>query len=185
MIQLLRGNSSTLNASQQIFAEGQPVFEKDTQKLKIGNGVDIYSALKYIGESSGSSGQDEAVYYKGDNSSWYYHDEFWFDINSNVRLSIRVFTNEDMGGSGYNLGTTYEILKINMNNRFTSLKSNIIGFWGNIASTPNSTWISSVYKSNLGVSVKFKSDYLSLSQLQDAAGDFLLHVLSCDTLIAS
>ena len=51
MIQLLRGNSSTLNASQQIFAEGQPIFEKDTQKLKIGNGVDIYSALKYIGES--------------------------------------------------------------------------------------------------------------------------------------
>lgn len=55
MIQLLRGNSSTLNASQQIFAEGQPIFEKDTQKLKIGNGVDIYSALKYIGESGGSS----------------------------------------------------------------------------------------------------------------------------------
>lgn len=55
MIQLLRGNSSTLNASQQVFAEGQPIFEKDTQKLKIGNGVDTYSALKYIGESNGSA----------------------------------------------------------------------------------------------------------------------------------
>ena len=58
MIQLLRGNRSTLNASQQIFAEGQPIFEKDTQKLKIGNGVDIYSALKYIGQSSGSASLD-------------------------------------------------------------------------------------------------------------------------------
>ena len=55
MIQLLRGNSSTLNASQQIFAEGQPIFEKDTQKLKIGNGVDTYSVLKYIGNNISGS----------------------------------------------------------------------------------------------------------------------------------
>lgn len=55
MIQFLRGQASQLHSSQQIFAAGQPIFEQDTQKLKIGNGVDTYSALKYIGESGGSS----------------------------------------------------------------------------------------------------------------------------------
>lgn len=52
MIQFLRGQASQLHSSQQIFAAGQPIFEQDTQKLKIGNGVDTYSVLKYIGESS-------------------------------------------------------------------------------------------------------------------------------------
>ena len=50
-IQFLRGNASTLNSSQQVFLSGQPIFEQDTGKLKIGNGSDVYSALKYIGES--------------------------------------------------------------------------------------------------------------------------------------
>lgn len=55
-IQFLRGNASTLNSSQQVFLPGQPIFEQDTGKLKIGNGSDVYSALSYIGESgSGSS----------------------------------------------------------------------------------------------------------------------------------
>ena len=71
MIQLLRGNSSTLNASQQIFAEGQPIFEKDTQKLKIGNGVDTYSVLKYIGESSDIVPTASLV--NDDVTNWYYN----------------------------------------------------------------------------------------------------------------
>lgn len=58
MIQFLRGNKSQLEASQTIFGDGQPIFEKDTGQLKVGNGVDVFSSLPYVGEglSSGLSG---------------------------------------------------------------------------------------------------------------------------------
>ena len=51
MIQFLRGTQAALNSSQQIFAEGQPIYEKDTHQLKIGDGVNNYSGLPYIGNS--------------------------------------------------------------------------------------------------------------------------------------
>lgn len=54
MIQLLRGTKSQLDSYQTVIAEGQPVFEKDTGQLKIGNGSAIYSALPYVGASSES-----------------------------------------------------------------------------------------------------------------------------------
>ena len=52
MIQFLRGNKSQLEASQTIFGDGQPIFEKDTGQLKVGNGVDVFSSLPYVGASS-------------------------------------------------------------------------------------------------------------------------------------
>lgn len=51
MIQFLRGTQAALNSSQQIFPEGQPIYEKDTHQLKIGDGVNNYSGLPYIGSS--------------------------------------------------------------------------------------------------------------------------------------
>lgn len=54
MIQLLRGTKSQLDSYQTVIAEGQPVFEKDTGQLKIGNGSSIYSALPYVGTASSS-----------------------------------------------------------------------------------------------------------------------------------
>lgn len=51
MIQFLRGTQAALNSSQQIFPEGQPIYEKDTHQLKIGDGVNNYSGLPYIGNS--------------------------------------------------------------------------------------------------------------------------------------
>lgn len=57
MIQLLRGTKSQLDSYQTVIAEGQPVFEKDTGQLKIGNGSSIYSALPYVGASGGGSGE--------------------------------------------------------------------------------------------------------------------------------
>lgn len=71
MIQFLRGQASQLHSSQQIFAAGQPVFEQDTQKLKIGNGVDTYSVLKYIGESSDIVPTASLV--NDDVTNWYYN----------------------------------------------------------------------------------------------------------------
>lgn len=50
-IKLRRGQSSTFASNNPILAEGEPAFELDTGKLKIGNGVDAYNDLDYISGS--------------------------------------------------------------------------------------------------------------------------------------
>lgn len=55
MLQLLRGTSEAVAASNPKLEAGQPFFELDTQKLKIGNGVSNYNDLLYIGGNSSSS----------------------------------------------------------------------------------------------------------------------------------
>lgn len=80
-IQFLRGNASTLNSSQQVFLSGQPIFEQDTGKLKIGNGSDVYSALKYIGDSGGGSPQLEVVSNEDDS-------QHYVDLSPSLRLAF-------------------------------------------------------------------------------------------------
>lgn len=53
-IQFLRGTKSTLSNSNQIFLAGQPVFESDSGQLKIGDGVNSFSNLPYVGEGLSS-----------------------------------------------------------------------------------------------------------------------------------
>lgn len=53
MIQFLRGDKASLEASEYIPADGQPIYEKDTNLLKVGNGSSNYSALPYLGYSTG------------------------------------------------------------------------------------------------------------------------------------
>ena len=62
-IQFLRGTKSTLSSSNQIFLAGQPVFESDSGQLKIGDGVNSFSNLPYVGEglSSGLSGGSKYI----------------------------------------------------------------------------------------------------------------------------
>lgn len=79
MIQFLRGTQAALNSSPQIFAEGQPIYEKDTHQLKIGDGVNSYSGLPYVGGSTGSSYE---VHFDPNNSSW----NGYVDLNDNIRL---------------------------------------------------------------------------------------------------
>lgn len=55
MLQLLRGTSEAVAASNPKLEAGQPFFELDTQKLKIGNGTSNYNDLLYIGGNSSSS----------------------------------------------------------------------------------------------------------------------------------
>ena len=55
-IQFLRGTKSTLSSSNQIFLAGQPVFESDSGQLKIGDGVNSFSNLPYVGEGLSSGG---------------------------------------------------------------------------------------------------------------------------------
>ena len=49
-IQLKRGKASSWLTLNPILAPGEPGFEIDTGKIKIGNGVDTWLSLKYIGE---------------------------------------------------------------------------------------------------------------------------------------
>lgn len=49
MIQLLRGTHDSLTKTNRVIGDGQPVFELDTFRLKIGNGTLNYNDLPYIG----------------------------------------------------------------------------------------------------------------------------------------
>lgn len=51
MIQLLRGLSGATGLSSLVLSAGQPFYETDTQKLKIGDGSSTYESLNYIGSS--------------------------------------------------------------------------------------------------------------------------------------
>ena len=50
-IQLKRGKSSSWNSLNPILNPGEPGFEIDTGKLKIGNGVNSWRNLSYVGDS--------------------------------------------------------------------------------------------------------------------------------------
>lgn len=87
MIQFLRGTQAALNSSQQIFPEGQPIYEKDTHQLKIGDGVNNYSGLPYIGGSSG--GQSD---YPSERINISSHPDlgtysYYFDLSDNLRFT--------------------------------------------------------------------------------------------------
>ena len=49
-IQLKRGKASSWITLNPVLAPGEPGFEIDTGKIKIGNGVDAWLSLKYVGE---------------------------------------------------------------------------------------------------------------------------------------
>lgn len=184
MIQFLRGTSSQLQSSDQIFAAGQPIFESDSGQLKIGNGFSTFANLPYVGQLGTASSVGPA-YYVGDNTSWWNHDEFYIDLNDSIRYSARTFNSIDLSGTRYILGDTYEYMVTSLQTYFTSLKSNYIGLWGQITMAPDSTWMSGLYISNLGVCANFKSDYFTSDQIADKRFSFIIHVLSCDTLTSA
>ena len=51
-LQLKRGTAKAFRLANPILLEGQPAFETDTFKLKIGNGKTRYNCLPYIGEDN-------------------------------------------------------------------------------------------------------------------------------------
>lgn len=55
-IRLKRGTAAGWISADPILAAGEPGFETDTGKLKIGNGVDEWTALPYLAGEGGSSG---------------------------------------------------------------------------------------------------------------------------------
>lgn len=60
IFQFVRGTSTTLVASNRIFRDGEPVYERDTRRLKVGDGVTPYQGLSYIGGDV-SGGTDDAA----------------------------------------------------------------------------------------------------------------------------
>lgn len=50
--QLKRGSKEALNRVNPLLAEGEPCVELDTGKFKIGNGVDYWNDLNYVGEQN-------------------------------------------------------------------------------------------------------------------------------------
>jgi hypothetical protein len=48
MIQIKRGKASDFSTQEVILHAGQPGFEKDTKRLKIGDGVTDWDSLEYI-----------------------------------------------------------------------------------------------------------------------------------------
>lgn len=55
-IQVRRDTSANWASVNPTPAEGEPCFETDTGKLKIGNGQQPYNSLPYIGSNGGSTG---------------------------------------------------------------------------------------------------------------------------------
>lgn len=58
MIQFLRGTSTAVSNENPVLAAGQPFFETDTNKIKIGNGVNQYNSLPYINPDATQSAVD-------------------------------------------------------------------------------------------------------------------------------
>lgn len=54
-IKLKRGQSSSWTNLNPVLAPGEPGFELDTGRLKIGNGVDAWNKLSYVGEQDSPS----------------------------------------------------------------------------------------------------------------------------------
>lgn len=93
MIQFARGTSSVAASSNSILSAGQPFFETDTNKLKIGNGTASYNDLPYIG---GSGGKKYATVVVGTSTAGYTADQVDFlcdgvddqvEINEAISLS--------------------------------------------------------------------------------------------------
>lgn len=62
MIQFMRGTSTLVTSQNPTLQAGQPFYETDTHKLKIGDGSTAWSSLPYIGEGGSSSGASSKKY---------------------------------------------------------------------------------------------------------------------------
>ena len=59
-LQLKRGTARAFRRYNPILLEGQPAFETDTQRLKIGDGYTKYNSLPYIGDHAKGKDGDSA-----------------------------------------------------------------------------------------------------------------------------
>lgn len=163
MIQLLRGTKSTLESSQTVFSDGQPIFEKDTGQLKIGNGVDIFSNLPYVGATASS---DWVTGVSSDhNNTWIYKDVGnkrimigKYTTSTRLALYSQSFTDEftigfapgDATNPAWNNTDMLAMSSIDYANASVTSNSNYVD-----------VWVSSMSISGTSIQLKFGVAYLT------------------------
>lgn len=112
-IQLRRDTSVNWSTNNPVPSAGEPCFEIDTGKLKIGDGSNTYTNLPYI-EGGGSSGGGD-VTQAGDNTFTgtntfdgnVYTKNFWVSPTGKQWDALRIIKND--GGATFSLGTSGDI----------------------------------------------------------------------------
>lgn len=61
IFQFVRGTAESLARTNPTFRDGEPVFERDTHKLKIGDGFTSYRDLPYLGGTVSGGTDDTAL----------------------------------------------------------------------------------------------------------------------------
>lgn len=180
MIQFLRGNKSQLEASRTIFGDGQPIFEKDTGQLKVGNGVDVFSSLPYVGaSSSGGSGGSISSSMVGD--TYASLDNPWYiDLgdNNGVRISgmrKNITVGDSMPDGPY--GSIYQGGSFSISTEALLAKSTI--FYYNVYSPAYQIWIgeSSVMEPRPGYKYIYVRPFSAVVGKLGPGNTILVHVL--------
>lgn len=167
MIQFLRGNKSQLEASQTIFGDGQPIFEKDTGQLKVGNGVDVFSSLPYVGTSSSSESSDTWIHGSSASNDWYYKD---LSDGHRIMIGSYEFSHSALGeysnafNDDFTLGCSPGAsINVLWNNADALSMSQI--YWANVNITSSATyvdvWVSGMEVSGVSLNIKHGVMYLT------------------------
>ncbi len=69
-IQLRRGKASALARSNPLLEDGEPCFETDTRKLKVGDGIRHYNDLPYIQGAASGGGVTRLTVRRGSTENW-------------------------------------------------------------------------------------------------------------------
>lgn len=132
MIQFLRGTSSQLQSSNQVFAAGQPIFESDSGQLKIGNGTSTFANLPYVGASDANS---ITVSGNHTNGSIEFNDSKQTSLSWNQSLIMLSGVHFTASGSIY-ISDDIDITD------YLNYSGDIpLGIWGSLSSS-NDAWIS-------------------------------------------
>jgi hypothetical protein len=119
-IQVRRDTAANWTTNNPVLADGEPGFESDTGKLKIGNGTSNYSTLTSIGGSSGgASGYDDilnaiAIKRGTTTAGTYLQSGFADGFQTNTGVGSTVAFNFNAGSKIYaNYGTDNVIMRFN------------------------------------------------------------------------
>lgn len=137
MIQFLRGTSTAVSNENPVLAAGQPFFETDTNKIKIGNGVNQYNSLPYINPDSTSiSTSWDSIENKPSTFPPSTHTHEIDDVNG---LKLKMDSLDSLNNQvGSNISPRLDTVEGNItsiNNELDSLSSNI----GSKMNTPTNT----------------------------------------------
>lgn len=155
MIQFMRSTSSAAASQAPLLQAGQPFYETDTHKLKIGDGSTAWNDLPYIGGSGSSSDLSSASFGRvvtvGASGAGYTADEVDYLCDGisdqlEINLALQDLIVDGKGGTVLLRAGTYEIDgTIHMNGENVTLSGEhwgtIISGWGDRSTTYGGTMI--------------------------------------------